>query len=50
MKILVFSDTHGKTNKMYEIISKNKLTTDLVIHLGDNYKDIDSIRNFFPVK
>ena len=48
MKILVFSDTHGKTEKMYEIIKQNKMNTDLVIHLGDNYKDIDYIRNFFP--
>lgn len=48
MKILVFSDTHGKTDKMYDIISKAKMTTDLVIHLGDNYKDVESIRDMFP--
>ena len=48
MKILVFSDTHGYTTKMHEIISRKRANTDLVIHLGDNYRDVDEISRDFP--
>lgn len=48
MKILVFSDTHGKSDKMYEIISRSRASCDLVVHLGDCWRDIDEIRNDFP--
>ena len=48
MKILVFSDTHGKTDKMCEIISKRRASADLVLHLGDCFSDIAEIRNDFP--
>lgn len=48
MNILVFSDTHGACNLMYDIVSKNKLTTDLVIHLGDNLKDAQDVMREFP--
>lgn len=43
MKILVFSDTHGDTAVMREIISRNQYDTDLVIHLGDHLKDLQGV-------
>ena len=48
MKILVFSDTHGYTAQMYEIISRKRTDTDLVIHLGDNFRDVEEISRNFP--
>ena len=48
MKILVFSDTHRKTEPMANIIRKNLGKVDLVIHLGDNYTDLAEIRDDFP--
>ena len=48
MKILIFSDTHGRTDKMREIISRSRLSAELVIHLGDCYTDLVDIRNDFP--
>lgn len=49
MKILVFSDTHGRTDKMYDIISRKK-SAELVIHLGDCCSDLESVRGSFPEK
>lgn len=49
MKILVFSDTHGRTDKMYDIISRKK-SSELVIHLGDCCSDLESVRGSFPEK
>ena len=48
MKILVFSDTHRKTEPMAQIIRANVGKVDLVIHLGDNYTDLAEIRDGFP--
>lgn len=48
MKILVFSDTHGAKDTMHDIISQNRASTDLVIHLGDCCRDIADVRNDFP--
>lgn len=48
IKILVFSDTHGKSGNMYDIISRKRLSTDVVIHLGDNFTDLYDIKNKFP--
>lgn len=48
MKILVFSDTHRKTEPMAQIIRANIGKVDLVIHLGDNYTDLAEIRDDFP--
>lgn len=48
MKILVFSDTHRKTEKMAHIITSKKHQTDLVIHLGDCGDDWQRIRDDFP--
>jgi len=43
MKILVFSDTHGDISAMRDIITRNQADTDLVIHLGDHLKDLQSV-------
>ena len=48
MKIFVFSDSHGSIGKMQDIISRSRMTADLVIHLGDNVSDIQEIRNMYP--
>lgn len=48
MKILVFSDTHGYTTKMHEIIIRKRADTDLVIHLGDHYRDVEEVSRDFP--
>ncbi len=48
MKILVFSDSHGETNKMERIINANSHTTDLVLHLGDRASDLVFIREKYP--
>ena len=48
MKILVFSDSHGDKNAMYEIISRKRADTDLVIHLGDKAPDAEEISHYFP--
>ncbi len=39
MRILVFSDTHGKIKEAKEIIKKHSSSIDMVIHLGDYLKD-----------
>lgn len=46
MKILVFSDSHGKPNKMVNEISGS--LPDMIIHLGDGGSDISKIENLFP--
>ena len=48
MKSLVVSDSHGYTSKMYDIISRKRGETDLVIHLGDHTKDIKEVSLDFP--
>ncbi len=48
MKILIFSDTHGDVLTMKEIIGRNRSNVDLVIHLGDHLKDLQSVMIDFP--
>lgn len=48
MKLLVFSDTHGSTDVLHDIISRNKLNCDIVIHLGDNLRDAQEVMCDFP--
>lgn len=43
MKILVISDTHGKTDNVIEILNKVK-DIDRIIHLGDYEKDAEYIQ------
>ncbi|MCX7922741.1 MAG: metallophosphoesterase [Clostridia bacterium] len=47
MKILVFSDSHGYTNNMVKVIKKNA-DADLIIHLGDFYRDALKVQDMFP--
>lgn len=47
MKILVLSDTHGDTGKAEKAIRANK-GIDLIIHLGDYYKDAQKLSSLFP--
>lgn len=48
-RILVFSDSHGRTNLMHEIIQRENC--DAVLHLGDCYDDMLELRMCydFPV-
>ena len=41
--ILVISDTHGDVKGITEVLDNNKI--DYIIHLGDNYHDIDEIKS-----
>lgn len=47
MKILVISDTHGDINKAEEAIKLNK-DIDLIIHLGDYFRDALKLSTMFP--
>lgn len=46
MKILVFSDSHGRTLDMYGLIETE--APDAVIHLGDHYEDACDLRRSYP--
>lgn len=46
MKILVFSDSHGRTIDMYGLIEQE--SPDAVIHLGDHYEDACDLRRSYP--
>ncbi|MTI46688.1 metallophosphoesterase [Sporosalibacterium faouarense] len=48
MKILVLSDTHGNT-KFLNKIKERFNNIHMVIHLGDNTKDVEMTRKVFPV-
>ena len=47
MKILVISDTHGDIDKAEEVI-KGNANIDLVIHLGDYFRDAQKLSSLFP--
>ncbi len=47
MKILVLSDTHGDTSKAEKVIRRNK-GIDLIIHLGDYFRDAQKLAALFP--
>lgn len=47
MKILVISDTHGDTNKAEKAIKSNK-EVNLIIHLGDYFRDAQKLSALFP--
>lgn len=46
-KILVISDTHGDTTLAERVLNKNQ-DVDMVIHLGDYFRDADRLNNLFP--
>lgn len=47
MKILVLSDTHGHTSKAEKAIKANR-EVDLIIHLGDYFRDAQKLSATFP--
>ncbi|NSW90860.1 MAG: metallophosphoesterase [Firmicutes bacterium] len=47
MRILVLSDTHGDIDKAREVIKKNS-DINLIIHLGDYFRDAQKISDEFP--
>ena len=47
MRILVISDTHGETDKAEDIL-RNHDDIDLIIHLGDYFRDAQKISASFP--
>lgn len=42
MRILVFSDSHGDTTLMHQIIEDE--TFDMIFHLGDSYDDMEELK------
>ncbi len=48
MKILVFSDSHGKSGNIIEALKIHGGVCDFAVFLGDGLKDIDYVRNKFP--
>ena len=49
MKILVVSDSHGKTDN-FLLLKKKISKPDLIIHCGDGTEDFDFISDFFKCK
>ena len=47
MKILIISDTHGDIDKAVEILGSNN-DIDLLIHLGDYFRDAQKLADLFP--
>lgn len=48
MKILVFSDSHGNTERMREAIDAHGKAVSLIIHLGDGKRDIEFVSAVYP--
>lgn len=47
MRLIVTSDSHGRTNLLGQAISS--VETDGIVHLGDHYKDIERLHPDIPV-
>lgn len=43
-KILVFSDSHGKSDAMRDVISRHQNTVDHIFFLGDGNREFDDIK------
>jgi len=48
MKIVVFSDSHGKKTNIDKVLMNLGHETDCVIFLGDGHKDIDDFEALYP--
>ena len=46
MKAAVFSDSHGETSLMMEVVRRTR--PDVIIHLGDHDRDAVELRHAFP--
>lgn len=49
MRIIAFSDTHGKFNVIHNIIEDNK-GAEMFIFLGDGERELEDIKNYYPDK
>ena len=49
MKILVMSDSHGKTRNVHKAIQKEE-HVDMIIHLGDKYCDFEEIVGCYDIQ
>ena len=47
IRMLIFSDSHGKTENMEKTI-ENVINIDYIVHLGDHTRDADEIALIFP--
>lgn len=48
MKMLVFSDSHGRADRIADAIDLHKSNTDIVIFLGDGLSDIEYLKAGYP--
>lgn len=48
-KILVMSDSHGRTKNVHKVIEREK-SVDYIIHLGDEYNDFLEIKDCYDIK
>ena len=46
MLLAVFSDTHGVTERMYDVVEDHH--PDIVLHLGDHARDAEELAQFYP--
>lgn len=46
MKLAVFSDSHGDSKKMLDIVARTR--PDMIVHLGDGERDVIELRERFP--
>ena len=49
IKVLVFSDSHGKFRNIQEVIELNKSVCDLIVFLGDGISDIERVRDKYDI-
>jgi len=47
VKLLVISDSHGNTTLAEKVINKHR-DVDMVIHLGDYFRDANRLEDLFP--
>ncbi|MCL2377890.1 MAG: metallophosphoesterase [Defluviitaleaceae bacterium] len=48
MKVLVVSDSHGDSEAVHNLLNRYKLKVQMVVHLGDNAKDLLQYDTDYP--
>lgn len=48
MRIIVFSDTHGKTGALFDVVEMHLKSADMFIHLGDGEQEADMLKSVYP--
>ena len=48
MKLLIFSDSHGRLEPMQSVIAAHAETTDAILHLGDGAAEVLTLRARYP--